>query len=174
MTRRAAALLFLFGLTTAFVLTHLPGGSVPKIRWTDMIPGADKIVHAGLYFWLAVFLANCLRFRLHSNRIIVATTMLVLAVYAAFDEWSQQFSPHRHPDVYDFAADMAGGWCGVSLFVVFRWYRHRRRTCPVSPSRVETVPPHESLEMDSEAAGTTSRPTSAKSESRNVNMHVPV
>lgn len=126
-TRRAAVLLFLVCLTTAFVLTHLPGGNMPRVRWADWIPAADKVVHSGLYYFLAAFLANCLRFRLQSNRVIVAATMAVLAGYAAFDEWSQQFSPHRYPDFYDFVADMIGAWFGVSTFVVCRWYRQRRR-----------------------------------------------
>lgn len=114
----------------AFVLTHLPGGSVPKVSWAEMIPAADKIVHAGLYFLLGALLANCLRFWLRSNRVIVLLTLGTLAAYAAFDEWSQQFSPHRSPDLLDFVADMLGAACGVSLFAVWRWLRRQKRETP--------------------------------------------
>ncbi len=169
MTRRAAVLLFLFCLTTAFVLTHLPGGSVPKISWTDLIPGADKVVHAGLYFWLAVFLANCLRFRLRSNRVIVVATMTILAGYAAFDEWSQQFSPHRSPDFYDFVADMIGAWCGVCAFVVFRWIRRRRRQTEMLPA--ETVQTNETMDWEVEQEPAT-RPVNPTVEPRVVKVHV--
>lgn len=127
MTRRAAILLFVLYLATAFVLTHLPGSAVPRVRWSDSIPGLDKIVHAGLYFFLAAFLANCLRFRLQSNRVVAGITMTVLVGYAAFDEWSQQFSSHRSPDYFDFLADMTGAWFGVSIFSIVRWFRRRMR-----------------------------------------------
>lgn len=127
-TRRAALLLFVLYVTTAFVLTHLPGSSVPRVSWSASIPGLDKIVHAGLYFFMAATLANCLRFRLRSNRVVAGITMVVLAGYAAFDEWSQQFSTHRSPDFFDFIADMVGAWIGVSLFSILRWLRRRMRT----------------------------------------------
>ncbi|MDP1562356.1 MAG: VanZ family protein [Pirellulaceae bacterium] len=165
MTRRAAVLLFLLYLTTAFVLTHLPGENVPKIRWADWIPAADKVVHAGLYYFLAAFLANCLRFRLQSNRAIVAATMAVLAGYAAFDEWSQQFSPHRSPDFYDFVADMIGAWFGVSTFVVCRWYRKRR----IQP---KPVPMNDGSELEPDPERTV-RPATPSVGSDNVKVHSP-
>lgn len=140
MTRRSALFLFALCLTAAFVLTHLPGGSVPKVSWVDMIPAADKIVHAGLYFVLAALLANCLRFWLRSNRVIVVLTLGTLAAYAAFDEWSQQFSPHRSPDVIDFLADMIGATCGVNLFAVWRWLRRQKRRILNDPP-VQTATP---------------------------------
>jgi len=165
-TRRAAVLLFLLCLITAFVLTHLPGGSVPKVRWADWIPGADKTVHAGLYYFLAAFLANCLRFRLKSNRVIVVVTMSVLAGYAAFDEWSQQFSAHRHPDFYDFAADMIGAWCGASTFVVWRWYRHRTRG-------QGTTPHNETESLAPDHLHSIRATTSASTETGSIKVHSP-
>jgi len=126
-TRRSALFLFALYLIVAFALTHVPGSSVPKLSWTDRIPAADKIAHTGLYFLLAALLANCLRFWLRSNRVIVLITLGILAAYAAFDEWSQQFSPHRSPDVLDFVADMIGATCGVSLFAIWRWIRRQKR-----------------------------------------------
>lgn len=145
MTRRSALILFALCLTVAFVLTHLPGGSVPKVSWVDMIPAADKIVHAGLYFVLAALLANCLRFWLRSNRVIVVLTLGTLAAYAAFDEWSQQFSPHRSPDFIDFLADMIGATCGVNLFAVWRWLRRQKRRIVNGPPVQNANPATEKL-----------------------------
>ncbi len=139
MTRRSALLLFALYLVVAFVLTHLPGSSVPKVSWMDRIPAADKFVHAGLYFLLAVLLANCLRFWLRSNRVIVLLTLGTLAAYAAFDEWSQRFSPSRSPDVLDFVADMIGASCGVSLFAIGRWLRRQKRLSKIH-SNAEATP----------------------------------
>jgi VanZ family protein len=136
-TRRAAVLLFLLYLATAFILTHLPGGNLPNLGWTRFIPNSDKFVHAGLYFFLAAFLANCLRFRLKSNRVVAGLTMTILAMYAAFDEWSQRFSPNRGPDFYDFVADMIGAWLGVSIFAVWRWIRRRYRTYRLAPVTIK-------------------------------------
>jgi VanZ family protein len=123
----------------AFVLTHLPGSSVPKVSWLDRVPAADKIVHAGLYFLLAVLLANCLRFWLRSNRVIVLLTLGTLAGYAAFDEWSQRFSPSRSPDVLDFVADMIGATCGVSLFAIGRWLRRQKRLSKIHSNAEATL-----------------------------------
>jgi len=126
-SRRAAGILFVMYLCMAFVLTHLPGNNLPQMGISQWIPDADKFAHAGLYFVLAGLMANCLRFRLHSNRVIVLITMGILAIYAAFDEWSQQFSPLRSPDFFDFIADMIGASLGVSTFAIWRWLRRQAR-----------------------------------------------
>lgn len=139
MTRRSAWLLFGLYLVVAFVLTHLPGSSVPKVSWMDLVPAADKVAHAGLYFLLAVLLANCLRFWLRSNRVIVLLTLGTLAGYAAFDEWSQRFSPSRSPDVLDFAADMIGASCGVSLFAIGRWLLRQKRLSKIHSDAKATL-----------------------------------
>jgi VanZ family protein len=124
---RAAIFCFASYLALAFFVTHLPGSSLPEVGFSHWVPDADKVAHVGLYFVLAGLMANCLRFRLRSNRVIVVVTLGLLAAYAAFDEWSQQFSPLRSPDVYDFIADMVGAAVGVSSFAVWRWARHRAR-----------------------------------------------
>jgi len=125
-TRRAAVLLFVLFLSIAFVLTHLPGESLPDVDLKHWLPAADKFVHAGLYFCLAGLLANYLRFFIRSNRRIAIATMCLLSLYAAFDEWSQQFSPSRTPDFYDFVADVCGAFVGVSTFALWRWFRRSR------------------------------------------------
>lgn len=146
MTRRAAILLFVLYLTTAFLLTHLPGESLPQVRWSVSIPGLDKIVHAGLYFFLAAFFANCLRFRVKSNRVVAGLTMTALSGYAAFDEWAQQFSANRSPDFFDFVADLTGASFGVSLFSLLRWFRRRMLgNSQAATDGVATVPVNDAL-----------------------------
>lgn len=127
MTLRTAFFTFLVCLGGAFVVTHLPGDQIPRVSWWSGFVGLDKIAHTGLYFMLAGSLANCLRFYVTRNRLIIAAALLLLAVYAAFDEWSQQWSPSRSPDVMDFLADLLGVILGATAFSIWRWLRHAHR-----------------------------------------------
>jgi VanZ family protein len=38
-------------------------------------------------------------------------------IYAAMDEITQNFIPGRYPDVLDFAADAAGLWAAIALYM---------------------------------------------------------
>ncbi len=89
-------------------LTSLPGSVIPSAH---AVPNADKIVHFALY---AVFGALLLRARAAgSSTTIIARVLIAVAVFAAIDEWHQQFVPGRDMDVVDWVADMAGATTGI-------------------------------------------------------------
>ncbi|MFN8572549.1 MAG: VanZ family protein [Gemmatimonadaceae bacterium] len=99
-------------------LTSLPGSVIPSAHG---IPDADKFVHFGLY---AVFGALLTRARQPAaSKIVVLRVLLAIAVFAALDEWHQQFIPGRDMDVLDWVADMAGAATGILTFLM----AHRRR-----------------------------------------------
>ena len=41
--------------------------------------------------------------------------------YAAVDEITQNFIPGRYPDVLDFAADTAGLWSAIAIYVAAKY-----------------------------------------------------
>jgi hypothetical protein len=57
------------------------------------------------------------------------TSLWVLGLFAALDEWHQTFTPGRQADIWDWAADMAGTALGLLLL---KWHRTRavRRAKP--------------------------------------------
>lgn len=85
-------------------MTSVPGAGVPVVR----LPFIDKLVHFGLYAVLGALLARALREagRLHGRALALA--LAGAALFAAFDEWHQQFIPGRSADVRDWYADVVG------------------------------------------------------------------
>ena len=109
-----------------FVATHTPVPAGPPMgRFTD------KAIHFVLYLILALLAGGwCLSAgRAASARAAPTRTLIawaaVLTLYAAFDEWLQQFVG-RSMSVGDFLADLAG----VAIAAVFLLWRRRRR--PIS------------------------------------------
>ncbi len=119
-SKQVKALLVSYWLAI-FVMTHLPGPVLP-----DGPVGADKLVHAGAYWLLAVLMA--------ARRWVAGsyrgrdwiTLMAVIVVYAAFDELTQMIPViHRHADWWDGVADVAGAMTGLAMF--YGLSRHCRR-----------------------------------------------
>lgn len=107
--------------------THTPVPPGPSIgRFTD------KVIHFVLYLVLTLLAGRwCLSAsRAASTRATPTRTLIKwaagFALYAAFDEWSQQFVG-RSTSLGDFLADVAG----VAVAAVFLVRRSRRR--PISP-----------------------------------------
>lgn len=92
-----------------FVATHLPGSSLPNL-------GSDKLYHLGAFFGLSVLLSWALSQRITRAGTLAVTVLAISIAYALFDEWSQQFVPHRTPDLNDALADSCGAALGVILF----------------------------------------------------------
>lgn len=96
------------------VATSLPGSALPS---APAIPGVDKVVHGGMYGVLGALVARGMTVRGRVARWgwgwVVAG--VVVAGFAAADEWHQQWIPGRGADALDWVADVAGATLGASL-----------------------------------------------------------
>ncbi|WP_145171616.1 VanZ family protein [Rubripirellula lacrimiformis] len=103
-----------------FTGTHLPAVSDFSPRMND------KIKHFSAFFGLATLLC----YSTTSSNLVkrFGTIAAVIAVYAAFDEFTQQFIPGRTADPYDFIADMAGALTAIAVYIVVRWMLASKRT----------------------------------------------
>ncbi len=97
---------------TILLLTSIPGRAIPA---APVIPGLDKVVHLGLYATFGWLVGGALLLSLDGApraepgaRGALAWAMGALALFAAADEWHQQFIPGRGADVLDWTADVAG------------------------------------------------------------------
>lgn len=86
--------------------------SIPSPEFGPSFPGADKAAHFGFY-GVAGFLFVLWRRETGKG---AATGVVPAAVFAAllgaFDEFHQQWIPGRSMDLFDWAADLAGGTLG--------------------------------------------------------------
>ena len=96
----------------AFLGTHIPipAGVIPR-------GGGDKVLHFGGYTILASLLMGLRASRGPFGWHSVVMRWIVLAVYGAFDEVTQQLVG-RHADVADWCADLLGSLCGLLLVVL--------------------------------------------------------
>ncbi len=90
----------------AFVITHMPVSE--NIASTPYI---DKITHIILYTVLAFL------FSLWKKSPYIPYIILILAIYAIFDEVSQGFV-ERTPDIQDFLIDVVGICIGSLIFML--------------------------------------------------------
>lgn len=91
-------------------LTSIPGSSLPVIHFD----AADKLVHATLYAvlgYLAMRAADAARGRSSA----VVRVLLGVLVFAAADEWHQQFVAGRSTEAADWLADGLGGAAGLAV-----------------------------------------------------------
>jgi VanZ family protein len=106
--RMAVVLLFLYWVAI-FTGTHLT-------RLPSLLPRFDdKAAHFLAYFGLATLMCITARSNHWLRRFaaIAATAM----VYAAIDEFTQRWIPSRSPELWDFAADVAGIWTALACNV---------------------------------------------------------
>ena len=97
--------------TVIVVATSLPGRMVPPA-----FPHADKLVHLASYAALGALVARALRTgrtRPRSLRTLAGAAATV-ALFAAGDEWHQQFIPGRSADRVDWLADLIGAAAGLA------------------------------------------------------------
>lgn len=112
-----------------FTLTHLP----------ISVPGAehslDKLQHLGAFFGLAVLLAAAYDAWRGLNVAGCGWILLAAGVYAALDEVTQAFVPHRYPSVLDWLADFVGAALGVSVALGwFNFWRSRSEASAAASS----------------------------------------
>lgn len=99
-----------------FVATTMPTTQVPRVS----VVGVDKLVHAFMYFGLAVLLVRYFYF-VRACSVIKALfwVTVITSGYGAFDEWHQQFVG-RTMSLGDYVADMLGVVAAVLLIVVYK------------------------------------------------------
>ncbi len=106
-------------------LTSVPAADLPH---ASLFPEADKGVHFGLYAIFAFLSASAARVPREGDSRAKSTLVAIaifIAIFAALDEWHQQFIPGRSMDVIDWAADVAGTCLGLLLFEMVRTRRER-------------------------------------------------
>jgi VanZ family protein len=104
-----------------FLGTHLPLGV------QEPVAGADKLVHALMYAGLAAVVLAGLGLIRPPSIAAAACVVLLIAAYAALDEWTQQWVPSRSADPWDWAADVAGASLGAVAFLLVRQSGQRQR-----------------------------------------------
>ena len=101
-----------------FTLSSIPGARLPK--WTFL--HFDKVIHAGFYFILGLFVYRFLEPREHSfsfNWKRAFASVAIVVVYGVFDEFHQSFVPGRMADVYDATADTIGGLLSAAAMFAY-------------------------------------------------------
>lgn len=125
-----AVLLVYWG--AAFTATHWPmnPGNVPS----SQIPHLDKVVHAGIYFLLAILtLSTALAWGFRWRLRLLAQVWLVMVMIGLIDESTQLLVAGRSADILDLAADAAGALLGILLVAA-------ARVVTGAPARTETAP----------------------------------
>lgn len=104
------------------VLTSIPASDLAPVG-AFAFPGADKFVHGVLY---AVLGALSMRAAgPHARWESLGLLSAAILLFAAADEWHQQFVPGRSPDALDLAADLTGAVAGIAAA---RYFLRRRIT----------------------------------------------
>ena len=102
-----------------FIMTHLPP------RALSSLPGNDKTAHFTGFVLLTLlyWLVRYGRERPNLRRKALYFTVLLIAIYAAMDECSQELVKGRDGNIYDWLADMGGMVAGLALVYVLRSWR---------------------------------------------------
>lgn len=104
-----------------FTGTHLPRTPWLMLRIGSMPRIDDKLAHFGAYFALTILMCYA---STSGNRIRRFAVIGVVAMtYGAFDELTQMFISTRRCDIWDYAADIAGIWIAIGIFVAIGQYR---------------------------------------------------
>lgn len=90
----------------------LTATSIPNLSMPGPA-GSDKVGHFFMYSMLGFLAQRAAAPRRDARRLVVVA--LVLAAFAALDEWHQAFIPGRAADVADFVADVFGAATGGAL-----------------------------------------------------------
>jgi VanZ family protein len=107
------------------LLTSIPGSDIPHVSFMSF-RDSDKLVHGTMY---AIFAFLAVRSLIRAGRPLrqaVLVVMLGIAIFAALDEWHQQFIPGRSMDVLDWLADISGATIGTLAATMASRVRERR------------------------------------------------
>ena len=109
----------LLWLAAIFVSSSIPSVDLPHIG----IWNADKLIHFGVYFLLAVVVDRAVR---HQTRFPAVKrhhllfTIVLTVLYGLSDEFHQFFVPGRDPSLLDLLADAGGAVLFILLFLLLR------------------------------------------------------
>ena len=96
-----------------FILTSIPGHSLPKIEGLS-----DKVEHFLAYSGLAVLVFLALYFKKKYNlEKIIIFSFVIVVFYGGFDELHQMLIPFRSAEWLDFLADAIGA--AIGIFIVY-------------------------------------------------------
>ena len=119
--RAVVAGLYLLGMLLATLGSGqlLPGYRLP--------PGLVDLGHVPLFAGLCLVLLWAVQGAMAPR---IGSVAIFCLIFAGVDEWAQQFTPDRVPEMKDFAANVAG--VGIGLVVGIGWIRGLSRA-PVQP-----------------------------------------
>ena len=102
---------------TIFFLSHQPG----KDMQIMMIPGFDKLAHAGIYALLAATALFALPKKIRESKPVLTGIMIVFfcLLYGSSDEFHQSFIPGRESSMGDLVADGIGSAILVLVWICF-------------------------------------------------------
>ena len=102
-----------------FILCMIPGRDLPKFSWLDFF-GFDKVIHAGLFFVLAVLLIKGFSeqsdFSILRNSPRLSVLLICIPYGGALELMQGAFYIERTADMYDFIANSFGCFLGVLFF----------------------------------------------------------
>jgi len=109
-----------FGIRLALVvlivywIAIFAGTHAPRVPHAVPLIG-DKLLHFTAYFCLTLLMC----YSTTSPRKLRRFTVIALTAlcYGAIDEWTQAFVPNRQPDLADYAADAAGIFAAIGLYL---------------------------------------------------------
>ena len=108
--------LALLWMGTIFWLSSKSSLPTPDLFW-----GQDKVEHALAYGLLSFLFASSFRFKPRGSflkRLLIVTVLV--GGYGFFDEIHQLFVPGRDGSVWDFCADITGGFLTALLFLQYQ------------------------------------------------------
>src|SRR5262245_32510629 len=121
-------LVVVFYWLALFVATHVPMSATLVGKRYSL----DKLEHLAAFATLAGLLSvlgTAMGIRWWK---LVIGIVVVVAVYAIFDEATQSFVSSRSPDILDWLADLVGAGLGIALFFLVHLLLTRRTIAAVS------------------------------------------
>ena len=99
----------------------LTATSIPNVPGPP-VAGSDKVVHLAMYAVLGALALRAARNHDAPSRTLVVV-LTAIALFAAADEWHQQFIPSRSADVADWVADVTGAALGTGAVALLNFRR---------------------------------------------------
>jgi len=93
----------------------------------------DKLIHAAEYFFLALLASRAVQASIQRPWLSVIVSFLGVSLAGLMDELIQRINPARSSDVKDLAADIAGSFAGVFLYLILLVLAGRGRNAVQNP-----------------------------------------